>query len=69
MPAQTSSIQNQQVNLQNTSTKDIKTSSNNQLNANSGGSNHDLYLQIKTFFKINIFPFKKLKPHWSNQST
>ena len=50
MPAQTSSIQNQQVNLQNTSTKDIKTSSNNQLNANSGGSNHELYLQIKTFF-------------------
>jgi caprin-1 len=38
MPAQTSSINQPQVNLQNTTSKDIKTSSNNQLNANSGGA-------------------------------
>ena len=47
MPAQTSSI-NPQANLQQNTSKDAKTSSNNQLNTNSGGGNVHLWFDYLT---------------------
>jgi hypothetical protein len=57
MPAQTSSINQPQVNLQNTTSKDIKTSSNNQLNANSGGGNIEQLSKLLSKIKRFLLTF------------